>query len=285
MNTTTRQALGWMTVFLSAFCFYISTVIIRWSQSEAVIAPSYFVFGRFLLGFLVVCIIMICQKRLPVPNSYHLLVGRTITNCVAVYCFYMAVNHTTIAEANILNMTYPIFVAILSWIFQHQQRDLTALFMVVVAFAGIWLILAPGRIDFKTENLWGLASGISASFSLLYLNVSRQYHDTNTVLFFMFGLGTVIMFALFHTYFFWPDQTALFYLMMCAMSGVAGQFLLTIGFRYVTAVEGSILSSMRIFLAAFLGPIMVAEPALTKAGWIGALLLFCANAVLAYRRK
>lgn len=274
-----------MTVFLSAFCFYISTVIIRWSQSEAVIAPSYFVFVRFLLGFLIVCIIMACQKRLPAPHSYHLLVGRTIANCVAVYCFYMAVNHTTIAEANILNMTYPVFVAILSWVFLRKQRDLAALFMVAVAFAGIWLILTPGRLDFKTENLWGLASGVSASFAILYLNVSRQYHDTNTVLFFMFGLGTMIMFALFHSYFFWPDQTTFLYLMMCAISGVAGQFLLTIGFRYVTAVEGSIISSMRIFLAAFLGPFVASEPALTKAGWIGALLLFCANAVLAYRRK
>jgi len=285
MNSTTRQALGWMAVFLSAFCFYISTVIIRWSQSEAVIAPSYFAFVRFLLGFLIVCIIMAWQKRLPAPRSYHLLVGRTIANCVAVYCFYMAVNHTTIAEANILNMTYPVFVALLSWVFLHQQRDLTALFMVAVAFAGVWLILAPGKIDFKTENLWGLASGISASFAILYLNVSRRYHDTNTVLFFMFGLGTVIMFALFHRYFFWPDQTACYYLVMCAISGVAGQFLLTIGFRYVTAVEGSIISSMRIFLAAFLGPFVASEPALTKTGWIGALLLFCANAVLAYRRK
>jgi len=285
MNSTTRQALGWMAVFLSAFCFYISTVIIRWSQSEAVIAPSYFVFVRFLLGFLIVCIIMAWQKRLPAPRSYHLLVGRTIANCVAVYCFYMAVNHTTIAEANILNMTYPVFVAILSWVFLRQQRDLAALFMVAVAFAGVWLILAPGRIDFKTENLWGLASGISASFAILYLNVSRRYHDTNTVLFFMFGLGTMIMFAQFHSYFFWPNQTACYYLVMCAISGVAGQFLLTIGFRYVTAVEGSIISSMRIFLAAFLGPFVASEPALTKTGWIGALLLFCANAVLAYRRN
>ena len=285
MNTSTRQALGWMTVFLSAFCFYISTVIIRWSLSESVIAPAYFVFIRFLLGFLVVCIIMAFQKRRPAPHSYHMLIGRTIANCLAVYCFYMAVQQTTVAEANILNMTYPVFVALLSWVFLHQQRDVVALLMVFVAFVGIWLILAPGRIDFKTENLWGLASGVSASFAILYLNVSRQYHDTNTVLFFMFGLGTVIIFALFHRSFFWPDQTALFYLLMCAASGVAGQFLLTIGFRYVTAVEGSIISSTRIFLAALLGPIVTSEPALTHAGWIGALLLFCANAALAYRRK
>lgn len=285
MISATRQAMGWVTVFLSAICFYISTVIIRWSQADTAIPPAYFVFTRFLLGFLVVCSIMLWQKKLPSPRNYHLLIGRTIANCIAVFCFYMAVDHTTVAEANILNMTYPVFVAVFSWIFLHQQRDKVALFMVALAFAGIWLILSPEMIDLKIKNLWGLASGICASFAMLYLNVSRRIHDTNTVLFFMFGLGALIMLVFFHRHFFWPNRIAFNYLTMCALSGVAGQFLLTIGFRYVTAVEGSIISSMRIFLAAVFGPFLVSEPSLTLAGWIGALLLFSTNVALAYRRK
>ncbi|MEE4262380.1 MAG: EamA/RhaT family transporter, partial [Desulfobacteraceae bacterium] len=60
---------------------------------------------------------------------------------------------------------------------------------------------------------------------------------------------------------------------------------LTLGFRYVTAVDGSIISSMRILLAALLGPFVVGEPPLVLAGWVGALLLFGANAVLAVRRS
>ena len=35
---------GWA-VFLSAFCFYLSTVVIRWSQAEVMLAPSFFVFA------------------------------------------------------------------------------------------------------------------------------------------------------------------------------------------------------------------------------------------------
>ena len=64
-----------------------------------------------------------------------------------------------------------------------------------------------------------------------------------------------------------------------------GQFLITVGFRYVTAVEGSIISSMRIFLAALLGPLVAGEAPLTETGWLGAMLLFAANAVLAMRRS
>jgi len=285
MKRSMLRLVGGWAVFVSAFCFYLSTVVIRWSQAEVSIAPSYFVFARFLLGALVVCAIMTYRRQLPRPRSYHLLLGRTVFNCMAVYCFYMAVEFTSVAEANILNMTYPVFVALISWALLREQRDPVAMVMVAVAFAGIWLILAPEKLDLKTANLWGLASGLSASVSMTYLNVSRQVHDTNTVLFFMFGLGALLIFAVFRGDFFWPDPRELYYLGLCAASGVAGQFLLTIGFRHVTAVDGSIISSMRILLAALLGPFVVGEVPLNAAGWVGALLLFGANAVLAVRRN
>lgn len=259
-------------------------MVIRWSQAEVTIDPSFFAFFRFLTGFLVVCAVMAFSSQPPRPRRYHLLVGRTVANSVAVYCFYMAVKVTSVAEANILNMTYPVFVALLSWGMLREQRDPAALVLVAVAFAGIWLILAPAKIDIKVPNLWGLASGVSASFAIMYLSVSRRYHDANTVLFFMFGLGTLLMAAVFHRHFFWPNSTCLYYLALCAAAGIAGQFLITIGFRYITAVEGSIISSARIFLAALLGPVMTGEGPLTTAGWIGAILLFGVNAALAVRR-
>jgi drug/metabolite transporter (DMT)-like permease len=283
MKKPMRRLLGGWAIFLSAFCFYLSTVVIRWSQAEVSISPSYFVFARFLLGFLVVCASMIYRRQRPRPHSYHLLLGRTLFNCVAVYCFYMAVALTTVAEANILNMTYPIFVALISWTVMRRRHDPVAVAMVAVAFAGIWLILAPGKIDFKLVSLWGLVSGFTAALALTYLNVSRQYHDTNTILFFMFGLGALLIFAIFHENFFWPNSHELYFLGLCAAAGVAGQFLLTNGFRYVTAVDGSIMTSMRILLAALLGPFVAGEPHLNAMGWAGALLLFGANVVLAIR--
>jgi drug/metabolite transporter (DMT)-like permease len=278
------RLLGGWAVFFSAFCFYLSTVVIRWAQAEVSITPAYFATARFMLGFLAVLAAMAYRRQLPRPRSYHLLLGRTAFNCAAVYCFYTAVELTSVAEANLLNMTYPVFVALTAWIVLRDEFDLASLAMVAVAFAGIWLILAPGKIDFKPANLWGLASGLSASLAMTYLNVSRRYHDTNTVLFFMFGLGALVIITIFHDELFWPNLKELHYLVLCAASGVVGQFLLTIGFRYVSAVDGSIISSMRIFLAALLGPYVAGELPLTATGWLGALLLFAANALLAVRR-
>lgn len=279
-----RSLAGCMAVFASAFCFYMSTVAIQWSRSQVTIDASYFVFARFLLGFIVVCTVIKMRHRRLKPVNHHLLIGRTLANCAAVYCFFKAVTVTTVAQANILNMTYPLFIAIFTWIFLKKQRDVISVVMVLIAFAGVWLVLSPGGFGLNLNHLWGLMSGLTAAAAIIYLNLSRQSHDTHTILFYMFGLGAVIIYLLFYQHIFFPGTIEFYYLALCAVTGIAGQYLLTLGFRYVTAVEGGIISSTRILLAALLGPLLVAEPALTLAGWTGALLIFSANVVLAARK-
>jgi drug/metabolite transporter (DMT)-like permease len=191
----------------------------------------------------------------------------------------------SVAEANILNMTYPLFVAVFSWFFLRGQRDLFSLLILVLAFAGVWLVLAPGEISFSRANFWGLSSGIAAAVAVIYLNISRRYHDSQTILFFMFGLGSVMMLISSCDVIFMPNAEEFLYLLGCSAAGVLGQYLFTYGFLYVTAVEGSIISSSRILLAALLGPLLVADPALTIYGWCGALLIFIANTALALKRS
>lgn len=290
MSTDGRRLLspqvgGWLAIFGSAFCFYLATAIIRWAESSVVIETPYFVFARFFMGFCVVCVTMLISRERIQPRRYDLLLGRTVTNAVAVFCFYKAVEVGSLAEANILNMTYPLFVALIAWFFIKDQRDAFVLLVVGVAFVGIWLILSPGDIGMKWENIWGLCSGITASLAMIYLNISRRYHNSQTILFYMFGLGSLLIFTLFSETIFWPDERELFFIFTCSAVGVIGQYLLTYGFLFVTAVEGSIISSSRIFMAALFGPLFVGDPALTITGWCGALLIFGANFVLAYRKS
>ncbi len=282
--TAMQGLFGCLAVFASAFCFYFSTVVIRWSREVGTIDSAFFSFFRFLIGFLVVCTIMAIKRQGPVARRYDLLIARTVGNCIAVFCFYQAVRYTSLAEANILNMTYPIFIAILSWITLRDQRDPVALAMVGVALAGVWLILQPSHMGLSRYSLWGLGSGLSAAVAIFTLNLSRQHHDANTVLFYMFGLGTVLMYGFFRTSIYWPTASEFYYLALCGGAGIVGQFLITIGFRYVSAVEGSVISSTRILLAALLGPLLASDPWLGPAGWVGALLIFGTNAMLAIRK-
>ncbi len=277
--------LGCLCVFGSAFFFYLSTVIIKWAQVKGLaIDPAFFVFSRFTLGFVTVLTLMaVRQKKIRVVKKRY-LVGRTVGNCVAVYCFFRGVGLTSVAQANILNMTYPLFIAIFSWIFLKEQRDLVAIIIVALAFAGVWLILAPGEMQFHANSLWGLASGIAAAIAIMYLNLSRRVHDTETTLFFLFGLGSMLIFIFFFDKIHLPRVSELNYLFLCSFSAIAGQYLITIGFKYVTAIEGGIISSTRILLAAVLGPVIAMDTPLSFSGWTGAFLIFAGNVYLTMRK-
>ncbi len=285
MNSfSSKEILGSLVVFASAFCFYLSTVAIRWAKAEVVLHPSFFVFFRVFLGFLFIISILLIKRQPLRPKRYDLLIARTVTNIIAVFCFFKAVDVTTVAEANILNMTYPLFIVVISWFFFKEQGDWKTYCCALLAFCGIFLILAPGEINIAWNNLWGLASGIFASIAIISLNLARQHDNTDTILLFVFGLGSVILYAIFHQEIHWPNSTELFYLTLCAIFGIAGQYLITLGFRYVTAVEGGIISSTRILLAAILGPYLASDPPLSLYGWIGALLIFATNVYLTWRK-
>ncbi|MCP4721038.1 MAG: EamA family transporter, partial [Desulfobacteraceae bacterium] len=265
-----KTIMGCLAVFGSAFCFYLATVIIKLSSMAGLeIESSLFTFARFSVGFATVLLVMaIGGQKIKIVKK-RLLIGRTLGNCLAVYCFFKGVELTSVSQANILNMTYPLFIALFSWIFFKRQRDPVAILIVLIAFAGVWLILAPSRMAFDYNSLWALASGISAAVAIMYLNLARQVHDTHTTLFFMFGLGTVIIFCIFYDQMRIPLVEELNYLFSCSAIAIAGQYLLTIGFKYVTAIEGGIISSTRILLAAMLGPFIAMDSSLSLSGWIG----------------
>ena len=285
MSDDRRRLIGWLAVFGSALCFYLATAIISWGQPYVRIDAAFYTFARFVLGFGIVCASMAVKGQRPSCTRIHYIIGRTVTNALAVFCFYKAVDVTTVASANILNMTYPLFVALFSWFLIKGQRDIKAVGIVGIALVGIWLILAPGTNALQWENYWGLLSGFFAGFSILYLNLSRRFHDSQTILFYMFGPGALLILPFLHNSLFLPGALELFFLLACSAAGVLGQYLLTYGFLYVTAVEGAVISSSRILIAALLGPLLVADPPLTAAGWLGAGIIFAANVFLAVRKK
>ncbi|MFW6240663.1 MAG: EamA/RhaT family transporter, partial [Thermodesulfobacteriota bacterium] len=91
MTSKTVQLLGGLSVFGSAFCFYLATASIRWARAHVAVEPAYFVFGRFLLGFVAICAVLAFKRQGLRPRRFDLLIGRTVANCIAVYCFYKAV--------------------------------------------------------------------------------------------------------------------------------------------------------------------------------------------------
>ncbi len=281
-----QSLMGYSMVFGSAFCFYLATVVMKWSKLAGLaIDASLFTLARFFFGFIIVSSLMVLKKQRLKVRKKRYLAGRAVGNAVAVYCFFNAVDLTAVVQANILNMTYPLFIALFSWALYKDQRDGITALIVALAFSGVVLILGPGQMHFDHNAFWGLASGVSAAVAIMYLNLSQKVHDTQTTLFFMFSIGGLIVFGLFFHEMRLPSIHETGYLFVCSAIAIVGQYLLTYGFKYVTAIEGGIISSTRILLAALLGPFIAMDPALTPLGWAGAFLIFAGNVGLTVRKS
>jgi drug/metabolite transporter (DMT)-like permease len=124
-----------------------------------------------------------------------------------------------------------------------------------------------------------------SAIAVIYLNLARQQNDTDTILLVVFGIGTILLYLVFHEHFYLPSRVELGYLVSCALVGFIGLYLLTLGFRYITPVKGGIISSARIPIAAILGPYITSDPALTWWGWIGALIILGTNIYFILRKS
>lgn len=168
-----------------------------------------FVFSRFLVGFIFIFAWVHSRKKNAKPKEYKFLFVRALTNVLAVYTFFKAVEVETLAEANILNMTYPVFIALLSLIFIPSQRDFVSGLIALLAFFGVYLVLRPDGSPVSAEvAFWGLLSGLTASVSLISLNFTRQKNSVETVLCWLYGLGTLVTLVLFAPWLFFPLENS-----------------------------------------------------------------------------
>ena len=104
-------------VLTSAFLLYLHTVIMRWGQ-EAVPAraSNFYLFVRFLLCWIIISCVLYRVRKLPRTEDSRWVALRAIANLLSVFYFYQAVQETGLAETNIFNMTYLVFIIVLSWL-------------------------------------------------------------------------------------------------------------------------------------------------------------------------
>lgn len=315
---------GVISLLFSAFFFYIATAAIHWSRTETNAATTgtasqvsglWFVLARSLIGFLFVLPLFKARFREnanPPPRASLvqsegrrlfwtrvLLWGRAAGNFIAVVFFYIGVQTTTVGEANMLNMTYPVFVALLSVLFFAYRpggmwREIplprlpapATLAVSGLCFYGIYLVTDNSGPGFQPASLWALGSGLMAGFSILTLNFVRQFADTARVLRYVYTfafLGCLVLIPLagiidpsildISTF----TPALIGWMFFSGLTGFTGQYLITWGFRRLSAVEGSILSSSRILIAALAGPVLFAAERYTARSLTGAAILFLAN--------
>jgi drug/metabolite transporter (DMT)-like permease len=275
---------GILLLLASALAFAASSVFVKLITVASPIPAQEITFFRFTIGFILLVIYLAARRRplplRPVRLNYVLL--RAFFTISSASLFYLGIQYTTVTNANMLNMTYPLFVFVLApWINRERNRLHLYVFL-LIAFIGMYLIVVPEFGIIRVGDFLALGSGLFAGFSITFLREARKYDHTFLIIFYAMAIGTVLSGLVALPFFIVPEVGMLLYLLLCALTALLGQIFLTWGYRYIDAAPGALVSATRIPFAAVLGIGLFNDP-LTVKIVVGGLLIVAALAGISRR--
>lgn len=254
-----RPALiGLATVVVAEIALAVAALLVK-TIATAGVPSGTAAFARFALGAVTLSIWMLARRRSPRPEAWRPVLARAVGNTAAVLLFYEAIRLTSLTKANVLNMTYPIFIAAAGPLVLGEATTRRRLVAVLVGTIGIVLVLEPGPIGFVVGDLVGLACGIVSAGAIMALRAARRSDRVDTILLWVMTIGTVVTLPFAAELPALPPAERL-PLIGAAILGVGGQLAITAAYRWVSAVDGSVASTIRIFMAGALGVAVLGEP-------------------------
>lgn len=252
--------MGHILVLLSAFLFslssYFGKIVTNTTEMSGVITS----FSRFFIGAVIMTAYILISKKTFRPNDFRPVLRRGIFNSFAIILLSGALNYTTITNANMLNMTYPVFVILLAPLILKETIKRSTYFYLVAIMIGSFIIANPQFGSINKGDLMSFASSIIAGISIISLKEASNKNEGYLIVFYVMLIGTAINIPFSLKYIMNFDYSALFYVIIAGGLGFIAQIFLTKGYKFVDSSTGSLLSSSRIVISAMLGIILLGEP-------------------------
>ncbi|MEQ9364078.1 MAG: DMT family transporter [Leptospirales bacterium] len=289
---------GQLLNFASAWAFYLATVFLFLGSRTGDLPPGFYAFTRYVLGFAIFgAWYFLERERLPRrgDGAVRFLILRGVFNLLALVCFYQSVAGGAAGKANVLNMTYPAFVALLAGPMLGEAPDRRTVALIALAVTGMLLNIFDwknGPALPSVADAWGIASGVAAGFAIVSLRGAARVASPIEILCWMFGLGAVALLPFNLPEIAWLARRVgdgfnlpgeVYYILASAGCGILGQWSLSVSYRYLDASSGSVISASRIPIALVAGVLFLGE-ALELWPWLGAALILMSNVLLATRK-
>lgn len=276
---------GIILLLLAELCFAAATVFAKFVTSTSDIPPLEITFSRFFFGVFMAYAFLKQTKGSLVPNNKKFIIWRGILNTIAVMLFFTSVKYTTVTNANMLNMTYPIFIFLFMPFFGYENIKPIQIVYLVLSVTGVYLVIQPNFGHLLYGDLIGLLSGIVGGASVITLRKARETDSTALILFYLMAIGTIINGMLLIPVFKMPTVEQGINITISALLGVAAQAFITSGYKFIEASKGSVISSSRIIFAVLMGVLFFNDHLNLKLIIGGLLILFCIVQMTLMERK
>jgi drug/metabolite transporter (DMT)-like permease len=268
-----RRIIGGIFVTLSAFFFTLSTVFAKYVNQASDLSPLIVTLIRFMVGFVLIGGYVLVKRVRIKPVRLDLVVWRAILNCISLILFYYGVQLSTVSKANLLNMTFPVFVFLSSPFITRDRPNIAQYVFLASTMLGMYLVVLPDFSQVNTGDLMALLSAVAAGASVSVLKESRKTDGAVVVLFYLMTVGLAINLPLAIPVWRIPPPELWRDLLLSGLCGLLGQACTTIGTAYFSASTSSLVSSSRILFALVIGVWLFADPLALRILLGGALIL------------
>ncbi|MEO8036489.1 MAG: DMT family transporter [Acidobacteriota bacterium] len=231
---------------------------------------------RFAVGLLPCLLIPRYRRAAMTFQRVDLLLYRGFFGGVAVLFYFLAIEHTSVGIATLLNYTAPLFSGLFSVLFIGEIISPRVLIPFPVALLGIFLVVhahaAPGDVlGFGRWELIGLASAVASGVAVTAIRAARRTENSWSVYgsFCLLGLLTTLPMAVMS----WkmPHGLEWLWLAATALFAIGAQLLMTFSLRWVDAMTVGVISQLAVLISMALGASFLGETINTMAA-IGSAL-------------
>ena len=240
-----RSFRGGPLLVVSALLFAVMALAAK--EASRAMSGTQVAFVRSLMGLAACAGYHVFVRRLVARNRLGLLV-RGATGALAVYAYFLAIEHLPVGIATLLNYTSPIFTAFWSVLLFRQRihaRAYAALLLTTVGLAAVIRGQAPaGAFGLGIWELTGLTASLFSGLSMVFIAELRKT-DGAWEIFATFSLACALVSApqaLAHWT--WPAGAAWRPLAVMGVASVAAQVGMTYAMREGSATVAGIVNQL-----------------------------------------
>ncbi len=220
---------------------------------------------RFAVGALPILFIPAYRQSSVQIQRWDLLFYRGFFGGLAVWLFFLAIEHIPVGVATLLNYTSPIFSVLFAAIFLGEKAQPRILIPLATAIAGVFLVVrGQGHgvelfAGFGPFELAGLASAICGGAAVTAIRAARRSESSWSIYasFTLFGLLINLPMGLLN----WVHPTVRdgFWLVVVGLTSFVAQLLMTFAFRWVDNLRAGVIAQLTVVLSLIFGALVFGD--------------------------
>jgi drug/metabolite transporter (DMT)-like permease len=266
---TTASFKGIYLMLGAAFFFALTSAISKWLGKEFHIVQL--VFFRNIVGVVFIITSVWRRPMRQEGGKLGLLIFRGVVGTLSLYMLFYAIQTLGLGRASTYQYTYPIFLALFSWLLIGETLNSKEWAAIFVGFTGILFVFRPDLSISMRDNALGLGNALLTAISYLSIRQLGVVYDTRAIIlsFMLSGIIMPILSMLVGTYypmehldfligtFKWPENVWQWLgFLALGLTALMGQKMLTQSFTYDKAGRVAAVGYSNILFSVLIGFLM-----------------------------